>query len=296
MKRAALKTTTKKQVGKPRAFPGPAPMVTPWKKGVRSVCLFTFDFDADVSWAYRGSKDPVAISMGKFGPKVGVPCILNLLEQFDLKTTFFVPGWVAEQYTSIVEDILRRGHEIGHHGYLHEPGSAFSSADEEEEKIVMALDVLKKTLGCRPVGYRAPFWEFSPNTIPILERNGFEYTSDLMDTLVPQYHVINGRTSSMLNLPVQWVLDDLAHFFYHISARKTILSCRQVMELYQEEFDGIHAYGGLFTLTMHPEATGRPSRILMLKDLIEYVKSHRDVWVTSPGEVVKYWRTVHPAG
>jgi peptidoglycan/xylan/chitin deacetylase (PgdA/CDA1 family) len=98
----------------------------------------------------------------------------------------------------------------------------------------------------------------------------------------------------MINLPGHWILDDLAHFYYHISARKTILSCRQVLELYKEELDGIHAYGGLFTLTMHPQASGRPSRVLMLKSFIEYVKSQKDIWVTSPAELVAYWRKAHP--
>jgi peptidoglycan/xylan/chitin deacetylase (PgdA/CDA1 family) len=116
----------------------------------------------------------------------------------------------------------------------------------------------------------------------------------LMDTLLPDYHVIDGRTTNMINLPGHWILDDLAHFYYHISARKTILSCRQVLELYQEEFRGIHSYGGLFTLTMHPQASGRPSRVLMLKELIEYVRSFRDVWIASPAEVVDYWQSAHP--
>jgi peptidoglycan-N-acetylglucosamine deacetylase len=107
--------------------------------------------------------------------------------------------------------------------------------------------------------------------------------------------VVNGRTTSMLNLPGHWILDDLAHFYYHISARKTILSCRQVQELYTEELDGIRAYGGLFTLTMHPQASGRPSRVLMLRSFIQYVKSLGDVWITSPAELVDYWRTTHPS-
>ena len=104
-----------------------------------------------------------------------------------------------------------------------------------------------------------------------------------MDTLLPDYHVVDGRTTTMINLPGHWILDDLAHFYYHISARKTILSCRQVLELYQEEFHGIHAYGGLFTLTMHPQASGRPSRVMMLGELIKYVQSFSDVWVDEPG-------------
>ena len=269
-------------------------MLEPWPEGIRCACLLTFDFDADVVAAYDGVTDPVTVSMGKYGPKVGVPNLLNLLDLFDITTTFFVPGWVVENYPAAVEQIIKRGHEIGHHGYLHEPGSSFKSAEQEEEKIVQALEILSKFVGRRPTGYRAPYFDLSLNTLAILEKHGFQYTSELMDSLVPDYHVINGRKSSMLNLPIHWVLDDLAHIFYHITARKSILTCRQVLEHYMEEFEAIYAYGGIFTLVMHPEASGRPSRVLMMKKLIENFKSRSDVWVTSPAEVVKYWQSAHP--
>jgi peptidoglycan/xylan/chitin deacetylase (PgdA/CDA1 family) len=258
--------------------------------------LFTFDLDADVVWVHRGSDDPIALSMGRYESKVGVPLLLNLLDDYGIKSTFFVPGWVAEQYTPTIEDILRRGHDIEHHGYLHEPPRTFKSKDEEEQALVKGIESLVKITGHRPRAYRSPFWEFSANTIPLLEKHGFEYTGDLMDTLLPDYHVVDGRTTTMINLPGHWILDDLAHFYYHISARKTILSCRQALELYQEEFHGIRAYGGLFTLTMHPQASGRPSRVLMLKQLIEHIRSFSDAWITSPAEVVDYWRSAHPAG
>ena len=275
-------------------LPGESPVVNPWPKGYRSACLFTFDVDTEVSWVFRDIDDPIALSMGRYEPRVGVPLLLNLLDEFDVKSTFFVPGWVAERNVPMVEQILKRGHDVEHHGYFHEPPRTFKSEEEEEAALVKGIEILERLTGRRPRAYRSPFWEFSASTIPLLERYGFEYTGDLMDTLLPDYHVVNGRTTSMINLPGHWILDDLAHFYYHISARKTILSCRQVLELYKEELDGIHAYGGIFTLTMHPQASGRPSRVLMLKSFIEYVKSHKDIWVTSPAEVVGYWRKAHP--
>jgi peptidoglycan/xylan/chitin deacetylase (PgdA/CDA1 family) len=302
---ASRKTSkTKKPAGKIVSLRGKSglgargetdPVVRPWPRGIRCACLFTFDLDAEVAWVFRGSNDPIALSMGRFESKVGVPMLLNMLDQYEIKSTFFVPGWVAEKYGATIEDILRRGHDIEHHGYLHEPPSTFTSAAQEEEALLKGIETLTRITGRRPRAYRSPFWEFSANTIPLLEKHGFEYTGDLMDTLLPDYHVVDGRRTNMINLPGHWILDDLAHFYYHISARKTILSCRQVLELYQEEFRGIHAYGGLFTLTMHPQASGRPSRVLMLKELIEYVQSFPDVWIASPAEVVEYWRSAHPA-
>ncbi len=284
---------TTRQPSGPR-LPGISPVVKPWPKGYRCACLFTFDVDAEVSWVFRQSNDPIALSMGRIEPRVAVPLLLDMLDEFDIKSTFFVPGWVAEKYTPMVDEILRRGHDIEHHGYLHEPPGTFKSEEEEEAALVKGIETLKRLTGRRPRAYRSPFWEFSPNTIPLLERYGFEYTGDLMDTLLTDYHVVNGRTTTMINLPGHWILDDLAHFYYHVSARKTILSCRQVYELYQEELEGIHAYGGLFTLTMHPQASGRPSRVMMLREFLKYVRSRKDIWIASPHELVEYWRTAHP--
>jgi peptidoglycan-N-acetylglucosamine deacetylase len=293
---AKSKSSARSKAGLPKMPPIQElkPVVKPWPRGKRCACLFTFDLDADVTWVHRGVDDPIGLSMGRYESKVGVPLLLNMLDEYGIKSTFFVPGWVAEKYTPTIEDILRRGHDIEHHGYLHEPPRTFKSRDEEEEALLKGIETLVRITGRRPRAYRSPFWEFSANTIPLLDKHGFEYTGDLMDTLLPDYHVVDGRTTSMMNLPGHWILDDLAHFYYHISARKTILSCRQVLELYQEEFHGIRAFGGLFTLTMHPQASGRPSRVMMLGQLIRYVQSFSDVWVTSPAELVKYWRTAHP--
>jgi peptidoglycan/xylan/chitin deacetylase (PgdA/CDA1 family) len=292
-KRVPLKKA-QASVAKTAELPGESPVVSPWPQGYRSACLFTFDVDTEVSWVFRDVDDPIALSMGRYEPRVGVPLLLNLLDEFDIKSTFFVPGWVAERNVPMLEQILKRGHDVEHHGYFHEPPRTFKSEEEEEAALVKGIEILERLTGRRPRAYRSPFWEFSASTIPLLERHGFEYTGDLMDTLLPDYHVVNGRTTSMINLPGHWILDDLAHFYYHISARKTILSCRQVLELYKEELDGIHAYGGIFTLTMHPQASGRPSRVLMLKSFIEYVKSQKDIWLTSPAALVAYWRAKHP--
>src|SRR5690242_11190733 len=85
-------------------LPGQSPVVNPWPKGYRSACLFTFDVDTEVSWVFREIDDPIALSMGRYEPRVGVPLLLNLLDEFDIKSTFFVPGWVAERNIPMLED------------------------------------------------------------------------------------------------------------------------------------------------------------------------------------------------
>ena len=126
-------------------LPGVSPIVRPWPKGYRSACLFTFDVDCEVTWVFKQSNDPIALSMGQIRT-AGRRCrmLLNMLDEFDIKSTFFVPGWVAEKYAPMVEDILKRGHDVEHHGYLHEPPQTFKSEEEEEEALLKGIETLER--------------------------------------------------------------------------------------------------------------------------------------------------------
>jgi peptidoglycan/xylan/chitin deacetylase (PgdA/CDA1 family) len=263
-----------------------------WPDGKRSALLLTYDMDADSSWISRGLDEPVARSGGQFEVNVGTPCILELMKWFGLKSTFFTPGWIAEQYPKMVEAVIKDGHEIGLHGYLHEPPPKLNEA-EEIEAVRRGSAALEAMTGKKPIGYRSPIWQFSPNTVRILHDAGFKYTSDFMHTMLPTWNEVRGAAVDMINLPGSWVLDDAVYFQFHITIRTAMRRAADVLEIYKEEFRAVHAVGGLFTLVMHPQLSGRPSRVLMLKEFMDYVKGFGDVWLPSPIDVVEYWRSEH---
>ena len=254
---------------------------TVWPDGKRSALLLTYDMDADSSWISRGLDEPVARSAGQFEVNVGTPCILELMKWFGLKSTFFTPGWIAEQYPAMVEAVVRDGHEIGLHGYLHEPPPKLSEA-EEIEAVRRGSAALEAVTGVRPVGYRSPIWQFSANTVRILHQAGFKYTSDFMHTLLPTWNEVDGVPIDMINLPGSWVLDDAVYFQFHITIRTAMRRAADVLEIYKEEFRAVHGCGGLFVLVMHPQLSGRPSRVLMLKEFMDYVKGFRGCLAAAP--------------
>jgi peptidoglycan/xylan/chitin deacetylase (PgdA/CDA1 family) len=263
-----------------------------WPDGKRSALLLTYDMDADSSWISRGLDEPVARSCGQFEVNVGTPCILELMKWFGLKSTFFTPGWIAEQYPKMVEAVIKDGHEIGLHGYLHEPPPKLNEA-EEIEAVRRGSAALEAMTGKKPIGYRSPIWQFSSNTVRILHAAGFKYTSDFMHTMLPTWNEVGDAAVDMINLPGSWVLDDAVYFQFHITIRTAMRRAADVLEIYKEEFRAVHAAGGLFTLVMHPQLSGRPSRVLMLKEFMDYVKGFDDVWLPSPIDVVEYWRSEH---
>ena len=130
-----------------------------WPDGARCAIMMTFDLDGETPWINRDpalAERPLHMSMGAYGPKTGMPRILDALDRYGIKTCIFIPGWIVERYPALCEDIVRRGHEVGHHGYLHEKPFFLKDRDEEEELLVKSLDIFKKILGVKPLGSRSP--------------------------------------------------------------------------------------------------------------------------------------------
>jgi len=263
--------------------------VTPfprWPGDARAACAFTFDLDAETLWLARGIREPVALSQGRFGVVEALPRILQLLAAAGLRASFFIPAAVAETHPEAVKTIVAAGHEIGCHGDQHERVSELE-AEQEEEILRKSLDVLTRHAGRRPIGYRAPGWQFSPHTLGLLARHGFEYSSNMMDRLSPYAHPpIDGR--SLIEIPVSWVLDDAPYFLF--TGQRSLQPPGAVLQAWFTEFDGISETGGITTFTFHPQIIGRPSRLACLRELIEYVRHSPRVWIASLAEVCAHWR------
>ena len=242
--------------------------------GARCVVMLTFDFDAETLWTSRDPANwdrPGVLSQGTYGAKVGVPRLLALLEEEGLPATFFVPGWVAEFHTDRVEAILRAGHEIGHHGYLHE---WVDPAEPEKEIAALdrGLDALKATVGVRPKGYRSPAGEVSHHVAELLHARGFLYDSSMLDDIAPYRMTLRNGTPGVVEIPWAWSLDDAPYALFSIKSPRPIFTNEHILRVWTDEFDAIYAWGGTFNLVMHPQVIGRPSRQQLLRDFIAHVR------------------------
>jgi peptidoglycan-N-acetylglucosamine deacetylase len=262
-----------------------------WPEGAQCAVMLTFDFDAETLWISRNPENinrPGILSQGLYGAKVGVPKILETLDGFGLPSTFFVPGWTAEKHTDKVEAILKAGHEVAHHGYLHEWISP-DKPDEEMASFDRGLDALEKTVGVRPKGYRSPAGETSANMIRLMSERNFLYDSSMMDQINPYRHTLEDGGTGPVELPWHWSIDDAPHVLFSIERPRTILPNEQILNLWKAEFKEIYRWGGLFNLVMHPQCTGRPSRIAMLREMIAYILSFPHVWFGTGEEVAQAW-------
>ena len=107
--------------------------------------------------------------------------LLDLLDEFGVKATCFVLGWVAERLPSLVREILARGHEIACHGYGHE--LIYRIGPERfREDIRRAKGVLEELSGVSVRGYRAPTYSITANSLwafDLLIEEGFSYDSSV---------------------------------------------------------------------------------------------------------------------
>ena len=104
---------------------------------------------------------------------VGFPNLFALLDRHGIRASFFIEGWNGEHHPDAVADIVRRGHELGMHGWTHEAWAQLD-ADREMELATRATAALERAAGVRPRGFRAPGGARSPQTESILTALGYQ--------------------------------------------------------------------------------------------------------------------------
>jgi peptidoglycan/xylan/chitin deacetylase (PgdA/CDA1 family) len=266
----------------------------------------TFDFDAYSTWiGSHNATSPSMLSRGEFG-SVGVRRILPLLDKYGAKATFFVPGHTALAFPSAVQAIVAAGHEIGHHGWVHE-NPVLLSPEEERTVLLRGLDALDKVAGVRPTGYRSPAWDNSPSTVPLLLEHGFAYESSMMGhDYEPYWCRVGDRWSKseafefgtpvdLVELPVSWHLDDFPHFEFMAGPGGYLQGGRptsDVLETWCAELDYLceRVGEGVLVLTMHPQIIGRGSRMLMLEAFLDRVANKANAEFTRCDAYVARWK------
>ena len=220
-----------------------------------------------------------------YGPRVGVPRILDLLADFSLTATFFVPGLTAERYPNTVERILEAGHEVGHHSYSHRRPTSLTEAEERAD-FERALAALERH-GVRPRGHRAALWDASWRTPALVAEYGLLYDSSLMDDDRP--YVLQTERGEIAELPPHWMLDDWEQYAFLPAPNigGNIEAPEKVLSMWKAELDAMRLYGCLFMLTCHPFLSGRPSRVENLRRLIEHALGIGDVEILNAGEIAR---------
>jgi peptidoglycan/xylan/chitin deacetylase (PgdA/CDA1 family) len=260
-----------------------------WPNGARVAVGLSFDLDNETSTLRDGAASPALFSQGEYGSRAGLPRVLTLLRTHDIAASFFVPAVSAMLHPASIKAIVQPGrHEVGLHGWIHERNSQLDGPTERD-LLTRAAKALEMATGKRPVGMRTPSWDYSPSTTQIAKELGLLYDSSLMADDVPYEVLSDGRPTGVVELPVEWLLDDYPYFnMDRFAGLRPHTPPSAVQEIWTSEFDVAYQEGGMFLLTMHPQIIGHRSRMAMLERLVQYMRSRPGVWFATHEQVARY--------
>ena len=161
--------------------------------------LASLSLDLDNKWSYMKTHgDPGWESFPSYLESV-VPRILAVLDELDLKITFFVVGQDAlrEENRAALAAIAAAGHEIGNHSFHHEPWLHEYDRTRLAAEISAAESVLEEVLGQRPAGFRGPGYSLSESVLEVLCERGYQYDASTLPTfigpLARTFYFVNSR-------------------------------------------------------------------------------------------------------
>ncbi|NLU74465.1 polysaccharide deacetylase [Streptomyces sp. HNM0575] len=249
-----------------------------WPGGARVAVALSFDSDHETIPLRDGETSPGLLAQGEYGARKGAGRVLELLERFGAPATFFMPAVSALLHPDEARRYVQEGHEVGVHGWIHERNTLLG-ADDERTLIRRALETLTDITGRTPAGIRTPSWDFSDSTLETILELGFRYDSSLMADDEPYEVLAGGRATGLVEIPVDWIRDDAPYFTMdRFGALRPYTRPRDVLEIWKDEFDAAYRDGGVFQLTLHPHVIGHRSRLVVLRELLDHIGAHRDVW------------------
>jgi len=259
-----------------------------WPNGARVAVGLSFDVDNASASLATGDLISESISRGEYGAVDGVPRILRLLDKYQIPASFFIPAVSHLLHPQMIPAIMASGrHEIGIHGWIHEHLPSVNDAAAEEDMLNRALQTITKAIGKRPVGYRAPSWQFSQYTMGQIKKAGFLYDSSLMASDDAYEILLDKEPTGVVELPIERIVDDFPYF--GAAANGGMPNPDAVLAVFQSEFDVAYDEGGLYILTMHPHITGHRSRVAGLEKLILHMKSKAGgVWFATHEQIARY--------
>ncbi len=266
-------------------------------QGKQCAAFITIDLAAEFFWISldeRARHMPKTLSLGQYGMTHGLPRMLELLDEFGIKATFFVPGKTAETYPAAIQEIADKGHEIACHGYEYENFSLLSY-EEQAERIEKAVAAIENACGKKPLGFRAPIGDLMLKTLDIVRQHGMLYSSDLFDDDRPYFMKVNDQGDEILQIPMQWANFDLPYFAFNYRpafpfGQGRVANYSNVLSNWKDEFTGHYNHHLCYTLQLDTQTSGSPGRSAMVKEFFQYMTDHEGVWFATGSQLYEFMK------
>lgn len=263
-----------------------------WPEDKKAAVILSVNLDGEQFWKGMfpdSLRRPKTLSMGDYGIKRGLDRVLKTYNDFNIKSTFFVPGMIALNHGDAIDKILDNGHEIALHGHTHRPMHELS-LEEQEEEIAKGTEAILKTTGKKPTGFRTPEGELFTETLELLTKYGYKYSSSLYDEDRPYIH---GFEKPLVEIPMNWAMHDFPYFAFNYGpsfpiGQSRVSSYERVTENYTEEFDAYLYYGLCYMAQFTPQSIGSPGKIQILEKVLSHITKHKDIWIGTCDELADF--------
>jgi len=272
-----------------------------WPQNARCAVVVTVDFNDEhgiLTQEPRIAGREKSLSVWRYGAKRGVDRVLDALEEFDVRSSWFVPGRVAQTHAELVKRIDAKEHEIGNSGYRCEDFDTLT-LDAQKEVFWAGQAALEQVLGRRAQGFRSFTGNWVPGFADFLRDEGVTWSSSWRGDDLPYFHLpdtdVVRTTLPLVELPLHYELEDEPYFAYNLSpavpvGQPRIPSYREVLANWKHDFAAFHRFGLCFVLRLHPEIIGTAGRIDVLRELLADIRVRDDVWFATGAEMAAWWQ------
>jgi peptidoglycan/xylan/chitin deacetylase (PgdA/CDA1 family) len=261
-----------------------------WPNSAKAAVSFTIDNLGEAQELNAGIW-PADQPIGQhFSVKKVLPRMLQTLDDYDVKATFFFESWSSGIYPDVVKDVAGRGHEIGWHGYQHEMWTKLSAKDEEEnfKKSFAQSERLKLKYN----GFRPPGGLINENTYDLLHAYGIRYISPAAEKAA--------IVRNMAVLPFHWKTID-AYFYMqefsglrqHYGSQEDVVSPKALKEHFLQQIEEAVKSNSYISFLFHPILQTSEEKLSVMREVVEHISKDTRIWC-APCNDVADWVLKHP--
>ena len=242
---------------------------------------------APMPWP-EGRRDLAMESMYEYGARAGFWRLIDIFDQNQVKSTFYVCAVALERNRTAARLIREKGHDVVCHGYRWEDVSLLTR-EQEREHIRLAVKSIAETTGERPTGWYCRYGPSVHTRELVVEEGGFDFDCDAYDDDLPYWTMVGDRKH--LVIPYTQVNNDTRFTHGHMGSPEAF------EEHLRYTFDRLYKEGAhhpkMMSVGLHMRVAGQPARAQAVAKFIEYAKSFPEVWFARRFEIAQHWREHH---
>ena len=258
-----------------------------------------FDLDGNSIWLNKirhlpnGTQFLKGPSVGTYGPKTAAYRILDILGEYGMKATWFVPATIVQENPDLIRLILAEGHELSHHGYDHT--SDYGKTPEEQiAYLEKAQKVFEDVAGVRAVGSRHTGGLLPETLLWMYTEGGYIYHSPGCNPEPCEFFTVKGVKTKAVNIAQPDELDDyvmsVMNSWPQVMVDMDPIACYNgIYSKFIHEIEGSVRYGVPVSAAFHPQVCGHPGRAILLDDFCKYLTENKDVWCATCEDIARYY-------